>query len=75
MGQTHDEQDDHQEQEFASVTTFLKKHFGDIDVDEKEKKVMIKMDGMEASVDCLSYVSTCFQNRENKNIVCMQYGN
>ncbi|KAI8577602.1 hypothetical protein K450DRAFT_212694 [Umbelopsis ramanniana AG] len=55
MGQTHDELDDHHEQEFASVTTFLKKHFGDIDVDEKEKKVMIKMDGMEASVDCLSY--------------------
>jgi hypothetical protein len=72
MGLTHDELDDQHEQEFESVTTFLKKHFGDIDVDENEKKVIIKMDGMEASVDCLSYVSAfyCQSLHANNMVIC-----
>lgn len=56
-GMTHDELNDQHEQEFESVIMFLQKHFGDVDVHEKEKHVTIKMDGMEASVDCLNYVS------------------
>lgn len=55
-GMTHDELDDLNQQEFESVTMFLQKQFGDIDVDEKDKTVTIKLDGMEASVDCLKYV-------------------
>ncbi|KAI8967624.1 beta-lactamase-like protein [Mycotypha africana] len=47
------------DQEFLDVAAFLEAHFGEneIDLDEKEKRINVMLDGIKATVDTVKFVS------------------
>lgn len=55
-----DHAEDHTEElnkEFLDVASFLEAQFGEVELDEKEKKITVKMDDNVAVVDTLKFVS------------------
>lgn len=45
------------DKEFLDIASFLEAQFGEVEMNEKEKKITVNMDGIEATVDTLEFVS------------------
>jgi hypothetical protein len=45
------------DKEFLDITSFLEAHFGQVETDEKDRKVVVKLDGSEATINTVDFVS------------------
>lgn len=45
------------DKEFLDIASFLEAQFGEVELNEKEKKIVINMDSSNATVDTLKFVS------------------
>lgn len=45
------------DKEFLDIASFLEAQFGEVELNEKEKKIIVNMDGIAATVDTLGFVS------------------
>lgn len=46
------------DKEFLDIASFLEAQFGPVELNEKEKTILISMDGIDASVDTIKFVSS-----------------
>lgn len=58
QGKDHEEIQDEIEREFQDLARFLEAQFGNVELDEKEHKLTINVDGSTAVVDGIKFVST-----------------
>lgn len=45
------------DKEFLDITAFLEAHFGQVETDEKDRKVVVKLDGSNATINTVDFVS------------------
>lgn len=45
------------DKEFLDIASFLEAQFGEVELNEKEKKIVINMDSSNATVDTIKFVS------------------
>ena len=43
--------------DFQDLVVFLEEQFGEVNANEKEHKLTVSVDGSEATVDCIKFVS------------------
>ncbi|KAG0168741.1 endoribonuclease ysh1 [Apophysomyces sp. BC1034] len=58
-GLSHANIQEEHDKEFLDVVEFLEQQFGEVEVNEEDKKATIEVDGITASVDCLKFRVDC----------------
>jgi hypothetical protein len=46
------------DKEFLDIASFLEAQFGPVELNEKEKTILVNMDGIDATVDTIKFVSS-----------------
>jgi cleavage and polyadenylation specificity factor subunit 3 len=51
------EEQEELDKEFLDIASFLEAQFGQVELNEKDKKIIVNMDGIDATVDTVKFVS------------------
>lgn len=58
----HHTHEDEMDKEFLDIASFLEAQFGQVELNEKDKKITVNMDGVDATVDTIKFVNYLVQH-------------